>query len=427
MLYDIGFLIFSLLYIPTLLFKGKLHGDFLQRFGVYSDQTFGVLTPERKRIWIEAVSVGEVALCKTFLPVLKRELQGYDIVISTVTKSGNDLAKRLFAKEAAVIYFPLDFSWVVRKVVAMIDPSCYVMLETEIWPGLLKELSSRGVPCVLLNGRISDRAFARYRCAAPLLRRTMQRIVFFGMQSRLDAERVGCMGADAANVTVTGTMKFDIDLAAKDDAVAAIQRFIAFDPTDALFVAGSTHAGEEEILLDAYTKLVAEFPHLKLLIAPRHIDRAGEVARAIERSGFSPVSFSGRYLLPTTHNPLPVYILDTIGQLQAAYSRAALVFIGGSLVPYGGHNPIEAAVFEKPILFGPHMQNFRNVATLFIEGDGARQVHGEDELLAAARNFLQDENERARVGANATRIVSDNRGATEKSAAAIQRIVRGHA
>ncbi len=423
MLYDIGFLIFSLFYLPALIFKGKLHGDFHERFGIYSEGKRAKLTAANNVIWIQAVSVGEVALCGGLIPLLKKEFPGRDIVLSTITRRGNELAKKLFSDDAVVIYFPLDFSSVVRKAAGLIRPKLYIMIETEIWPNVLRELSRKRVPAALLNGRISDRSFGQYMLARPFLLKTLGRIRLFCMQSKEDAGRITEMGAPADRVRVTGTMKFDFDAAADDGAARRMRESLGLTEGAELFVAGSTHPGEEEVIVSAYSQLLKEFPKLTLLIAPRHVERAQEVGNTVRRFGFMPARLSSLNHGPWTMDHGPIYILDTIGHLNDAYAIATLVFIGGSLVPHGGQNPIEPASFEKPVIFGPHMSNFRAIAAALLKNGGAVQVKDARELLDKARALLKDRQAGLALGRNARKAIIENRGATGRNLRALKEII----
>jgi len=425
MLYDIGFAIFSLFYLPTLIFKGKLHRDFLERFGAYGAAKQKQLAACNNAIWIQAVSVGEVVLCKTLIPLLKEEFPASPIVLSTITRTGNDLAKKLYANEAIIIYFPLDFSFVVKKVMGLIRPRIYVMIETEIWPNMLKEAACRSVPSILINGRISDRSFGKYKLARPFLQTTLRTISKFCMQSDADAERIVSLGALRDRVVITGNMKFDIRPLHDPAKAEEMKRLLGLAAGDKLFVAGSTHRGEEEIAVRIFKELSREFRGLKLLIAPRHVERTREIEVLIKKIGFEPIRFS--YLPANRQTGKPantIFILDTIGQLKDAYAVATLVFIGGSLVKYGGQNPIEPAIFEKPILFGPHMFNFKNITAKFLEDRAAVQVADEKELLERSRFLLIDASKRSALGKNARRMVSENRGATERNLEAIVKLIK---
>lgn len=406
MLYDIAFLIFSIFYLPKLIFKKKLRGNFSQRLGFYDKAKAGELESGAGSIWIQAVSVGEVSLCKSLIPLLKRRFPQSKIVISTITKTGNELAKKLFSDKAVIIYFPLDLSFIVKRAVKFIRPKIYIMVETEIWPNLLRALSRSSVPAVIINGRISDASYGKYRLARPFLKKTFNRISFFCMQSNMDAERIMSLGAAPDRVRVTGNMKFDTESKADTSSAQAMSVSLGMKAGDLLIVAGSTHKGEEEAILSVFRALAKEFNSLKLLIAPRHVERAGEVKSLLNNAD------NGRIL-----------VLDRIGLLNSAYSIATLVFIGGSLVGHGGQNPIEPAVFEKPVIFGPHMFNFKDVVSLFIKKGAAIQVKDKDDLGLKISALLKDGAWRHRLGSNAKKIVSENRGATEKNLNVITRFV----
>ena len=423
MLYDIGFLIFSVIYLPLLIFKGKLHGEFPERFGRYARAKEKALLSGRDRIWIEAVSVGEVAVCKSLIPLLKEKFPGHDLVVSTITKTGNDLAKKLFSKDAAIIYFPLDFSFTVRRAVKYIKPMIYIMIETEIWPNLLSELSLNSVPSVMINGRISDRSIGKYRLVKPFLKNALSGIRAFCMQDTIDAERVISLGAPPDRVKVTGNMKFDAEVPSDIGASGNVRRFFGLSEDDPLFVAGSTHGGEEETIVEAFKELIHEFPKLELLIAPRHIDRVKEVEEIIKRSGFEPVRVSRLNSIPNTQYPIRIMILDTIGHLNEAYSAATLVFVGGSLVEHGGQNPVEPAVLGRAILFGPHMFNFKYITKVLLKEGAALQVTGKEELVRDSKMLLKDPLKRSELGDNAKRAIARNRGATNKNIEIIRKLI----
>ena len=388
MLYDLGFLLFSIFYLPTLIFKGKLHGEFGERFANYGKAKRAKLAGGKNTIWIQAVSVGEVALCKTLIPKLKESFPENSIVLSTITKTGNDLAAKLFSNDAAIIYFPLDFSFTVKKAAAAIRPAMYIMVETEIWPNLLSELDKKGVPSVMVNGRISDRSYGKYLAVKGFLKNTLDKINLFCMQSKTDAERIKALGAPEDRVRVTGNMKFD----AADISSGEMTE-------EDLFVAGSTHRGEEEIVLNVFKELAVEFPGLKLLIAPRHIERAGELKKLVANSA----------------SPARISVLDTIGSLSGFYKKAKLVFIGGSLVKHGGQNPIEPASFGKAVMFGPYMFNFKAVSEAFLDSGAAICVNNGKELLEQSRLLLDDKAERDALGRKARIVISSMRGATTRN------------
>lgn len=423
MLYDIGFLLFSILYIPTLIFKGKLHKDFLERFGIYGDPKRDRLFRASDVIWIQAVSVGEVALCKNLIPLIKKEFPERSIVLSTITKTGNDLAKKLFSGSAEVIYFPLDFSFTVKRAIDRIRPKIYIMIETEIWPNVLGYLKQKRRPAVIINGRISDRSYGKYKIVRRFMKKAMEDISLFCMQSDTDAERIISLGARADRVRVTGTMKFDAE-ALKGAPGTSIKEVFGVKADEKIFVAGSTHGGEEEHVLLAYKELVKRYPEMKLVIAPRHIERIAELEGIVTRSGLRSLRMSGNGGYgPDRRSPGDVYLIDKIGYLNDAYSVSEIVFIGGSLVPHGGQNPIEPAVFGKPVMFGPYMFNFKAVASLLLSGGGAVQVKSGKDIYTEACRIMDDPDLKASLGRNAKKIIDENRGATIRNINAIKEIM----
>jgi len=424
MLYDIGFLIFSIIYLPLLVFKGKLHREFLERFGRYALPKEQALLSGRDRIWIQAVSVGEVFVCKSLIPLLKEKFPRHDLVVSTITKAGNDLAKKLFSKDAVVIYFPLDFGFTVRRALKHIKPRIYIMIETEIWPNLLKELSFNSVPSVMINGRISDRSIGKYRLVKPFLKNVLSRIGAFCMQDTIDAERVISLGAPPDRVKVTGNMKFDFEVPVDIPSRDAIRQSLGLKEGEELFVAGSTHSGEEEMIVEIFKELYFEFPQLKLLIAPRHIERVEEIENVIRKSGLQSARISRLNEIRDTRYEIRILILDTIGHLNEAYSAATLVFVGGSLVKHGGQNPVEPAILGRAMLFGPHMFNFRYITKVLLEESAALQVAGKEELVKNLRMLLRDPLKRSSLGDNAKRAIAQNRGATKKNLEKISEILR---
>ena len=435
MLYNLGFLIFSIFYIPTLLFKGKLHGDFLERFGVYKKAKLDAIAASRGGIWIQAVSVGEVALCKTLVPAIKEKFPDKKIIISTITKGGNDLAKKLFSEDAVIIYFPLDFSFIAKKAVGILKPKLYIMVETEIWPNVLKTVNENHIPAILINGRISDHSFGKYKLVSLFLKNILAKIGAFCMQSEVDAERIRQLGAPKEKVMVTGTMKFDAEVKTDASLQQKTRELLGLEPGNELFVAGSTHEGEEAVVISAYAELIRQFPKLKLLIAPRHVDRAARVEALARKIGFETERVSNLNERRTLNHSLRsgsgqatkderrILILDTIGQLQNIYTVATIVFIGGSLVKHGGQNPIEPAILERPILFGPNMFNFRPAEKVLLDNSGAIKVSGESELFNAALRLLKDPEDRARLGANAKSAILKSRGATGRNIELISTLI----
>lgn len=395
-IYDIFFAVFALAYLPYLVIKGKAHRDFCQRLGILSD-IFKEIAPLGP-VWIHAVSVGEVLAAKNFIKGFAAKYPERRIVLSTTTTTGNAIARKVLDKNIVKFYFPLDFSFVTRRVVRLINPSAVAIMETEIWPNLILELSRRGIPLAIINGRLSERSFKGYRRVRFFFGKVLRKINLFCMQTTADAERIKALGGPAENVKVTGNMKFDVenpgDLAGRREAACEV----AGVREGQLLIAGSTHSGEEEIILDVYGRLTKEFPDLRLLIAPRHIDRAGAVKKLVEKMGFKKVR-----------------VLDTLGELTRLYEHATVVFMGGSLVKRGGHNIVEPAAFARAIVFGPHMFNFRSMAKTFLEHDAALRVADKEELLNTLRGLFRDKEKRVSLGGNAKKLLEKAKGATERN------------
>jgi len=362
--------------------------------------------PQLKRtIWVHAVSVGEVRAVEKLLERLRQQFPSTPIVVSTTTPAGQQLAQVRSDIVDHTFYFPLDLPWCVKRVIDRVDPEMVIIAETEIWPNFLRACRAHHARVVMINGRISDRSFSRYRVARRWLRRVFEDYTVIGMQSEVDRQRIEAIGADPRKVTVLGNLKYDAVASSRkmDIALAAFLR--DWEP---LWIAASTMPGEEEMVLDAFKELQKDHSNLKLLIAPRHPARFNVVAEIIEKKGFDVVR---RTHLAGSGN---VFLLDTIGELAAVFQYAAAVFVGGSLVPTGGHNVLEPARHGKPIVFGPHMENFRDIARLFLQAKAAIQIPNSNELAPAISNILANPGYAAGLGRNALAVIQQNTGATER-------------
>ncbi|MDD5561059.1 MAG: 3-deoxy-D-manno-octulosonic acid transferase [Candidatus Omnitrophica bacterium] len=420
-LYDFIFLIFALLYLPVYLFKGKFHRGFLRRLGFLPDG----LELDRP-IWIHAVSVGEAVSIKGLAGGLRKAYPGKKLVISTVTATGNKIAAGLTVEGDLLTYLPLDFSFIVRKVIKKVNPCLFIIAETEIWPNLITCLHKQKIPVFTVNGRISDGSYSGYRAVRFLIGPILRKIRQFCVQSDVDAARLRSLGVDGENIQVTGNVKFDIDLetAAGFDAQAFRQKlWLGLD--EKLWVCGSTHPHEEELIIEAYKKILPAFPKLKLLLAPRHPERSGDVGRLVSENHFMPVfisSISGA--CPTCINS-PVFILDLMGELPDYYSAADIVFVGGSLVKTGGHNILEPSSLKKPVFFGPYMFNFRDISRLFVENKAGIMVGDADDLVIKMKEVLGSSLLAKQLGGRAYDLIASNRGATGRNIGVIRRFVPG--
>lgn len=413
--YDFLFLIFSVLYVPYLLVKRKWHSGFVMRFGRFPKPLISELN-QKDNIWVHAVSVGEVLLISRLAQNLKGVFPLFRIVISTVTQAGFEVAQKTFPGDL-VIFAPLDFSFIVRRYIKLLKPKIYVAAETEIWPNLFYGLRQKRVPIVLVNGRLSDKAFRGYKIARPLLKQILSGVHCFCMQSESDAEKIKMLGADPQKIEVTGNMKFD----SLPTVEGLKERHRCFRDQDIPLVAGSTHPGEEEILLDVYQGLSEEFPNLRLIVAPRHIERTEEVAGLIEKKGLKILRFSKISDEPLEKNS--VVLVDTMGQLKELYAAAKLVFIGKSLAVRGGQNIIEPAFFAKPILIGPFMDNFKDITEIFLQESAIIQVKDQEELRLKLKELLKNLKAADAFGRRARSVVEKNAGATARTVKIISRIL----
>jgi len=368
-------------------------------------------------IWVHAVSVGEVLTARPLITELKRRYPNLRMFLSTTTMAGQQLARRSVRDVDAVFYFPFDLGFVVKRTLDLVRPRLFVMMETEIWPNLLRECHARGVKTAVVNGRLSSRSFPRYRMIRPMMRRVLEHIDRFLVQSEESARRFIDLGADPARVVVTGSLKFD-SIEATSTALQArardrVLRYFRLSGARPVIVAGSTMKGEETAVLRAFRKLRATAPTTLLILAPRNPERFAEAEQLARAEGWKVARRSD--LAIDTEPRVDVVVLDTIGELATVYQLGTVVFVGGSIAATGGHNILEPAVFGKPIVFGPHMENFLEIAEAFVTNGAGVQLAGEEELEEAFVSLMGDPVRRARLGAAARALVEANRGANEKS------------
>ena len=426
LLYSIVTLVVFVVVSPYFLCQALRHrkyvGSLGQRLG-YLPVSFNLDGEES--IWVHAVSVGEVLTARPLVTALQAEYPNLRVFLSTTTRTGQQLARRGALDVDAVFYFPFDWTFTARRTLALVKPRLFVMMETEIWPNLLRECRRQGIRTALVNGRISSRSFPRYRLVRRFFGRVLGDIDCFCVQSEATARRLAQLGADPARITVTGSLKFDsLDAHAPvpNRGHERVLRFFRLSPERVVIVAGSTLKGEEEAVIRAFNRLRASGAAGTLLIlAPRHPERCADVDRLCRQEGLTTVRRSD---LPIDAEPrADVVVVDTIGELAQLYQLATAAFVGGSLVPAGGHNIIEPAVFGKSIVFGPHMENFAEIAARFVADGAAVQVASGAELEEAVLSLVGDPVRRARLGAAAHALVEANRGAKERTLAAITELL----
>ncbi|HKP86324.1 MAG TPA: 3-deoxy-D-manno-octulosonic acid transferase [Blastocatellia bacterium] len=429
--YSFALTIAFLALLPYFIYQAIRHGkyasSFKQRLGRLPES---VRSDGRRSVWVHAVSVGEFLAAKPLIEALRRELPDWRLVVSTTTLTGQRLAlAERHARFDAVFYFPFDWAFAARRSLDHIKPSLVIILETELWPNFLRECRRRAVLTVIANGRISPRSFARYRRVRRFIARALDNVSLLVMQSEADAERARSLGARGGSVRVCGNLKYDLVSASeisdlKSEAAEEIDDLFALSSSPHLIVAGSTAPGEERVLLAALDEARRRrgLTDTRLIIAPRHPERFNEVAGIIAQSGFTfarrseAARFSGTEI--TDPRRVDVILLDTIGELASLYRFAAVVFVGGSLVARGGHNIIEPAVYAKPIIVGPHTENFRQIVGDFAEAGAVAQVCAAGEGVTASFTrelirLLTDPESAKAMGARAREILLKNGGATQ--------------
>ncbi len=374
----------------------------------------GKVDERAPRIWVHAVSVGEVNAMRPLIAELVA--QGKAVFLSTTTETGNKLAQKLFGSSVSVFYFPLDLQSTCRRSLRHIRPSLVLVAETEIWPNFILAVRRRGIPLMLVNGRFSDRSFRRYRRFRRLLAPLLGQFDHLCMQSRQDRARMLELGAPTEKVHLAGNLKYDYQLAADLEKTRLAERLAGLlraSGDEMIWLCGSTREGEESLLLETYVKLRREFPALRWLLAPRHPHRAEEIALLLRQAGLRVLRRSE--MAHVTKGAPDVIILDSIGELAYLYQVADLVFIGGSLIDTGGQNPIEPAHFGKPILFGPYMGNFAEISQTFVQSYAALQVQSSEELRARLRDLIRDPSARKWLATNARKVVRENQGALKRT------------
>ena len=417
-LLDILYLVFGLpFFLLKALLVPRVRAGWSERFGAVPD------LPGGHRLWIHCASVGEALLARTLLAGLEAAYPDAEIVFSTVTRTGRQTVETHFPGHR-VFYFPLDLSFVVRKVLNSIKPTAVILVELEVWPNFLGVAERCEVPVVVVNGRITERSARRYRRLGGLFRSTFRRVRHYAVQNTEYASRLAALGVSRDRITVAGTMKYDtVATEIEPASAAAYRRELRLREADTVLLGGCTHPGEDELLIDYAKCRQASGAPLRLVLAPRHSERCEAVERLLRAAGLTPVRKTAldAGTAPAGFEDGPHAILvDTTGELARLYAVATVVFVGGSLVEHGGQNMIEPAALGKAVVFGPHTWNFRETVDLLVANDAAVQIGGADELPATLDALLADPARRDRLGARARALIERSKGATERNVSAVR-------
>jgi 3-deoxy-D-manno-octulosonic-acid transferase len=427
-LYNLLLLISALFLVPYYLLLGLRYGKsrrgIRERLGFYSPEQLTTIQSKRT-IWIHAVSVGETRAAMPLIRKLHQEYPEYQILLTNVTETGHAIALTLEEVDLC-LFFPFDFSTVVRKALTTINPELIIIVETEIWPNFISQAHRADIPMILVNGRISDRSFPRYRLIRFLFQPILEKFSALCMQSQIDAERIAVLGAPDTRVENTGNLKFDYELIdVTEQQICQRKERYRLPEQTAIFVAGSTHAGEEKQLLEAYRQIAAQIDQkLILVLIPRRPERKKDVIALLKELKFQ---YQLRSTL-TEKDPLlsaeEVLLVDTLGEVLDFYSIADLVFVGGSLIPIGGHNLLEAALLAKPVIFGPHIQNFKEISAKMIRSGAGVKVADQLALVRQSVVLLNDPVRCRAMGEAGRSLIAENAGTTERTMRHITKFLR---
>jgi 3-deoxy-D-manno-octulosonic-acid transferase len=419
--YDMLLLLALVLSTPWWLLEMVRHGKYRigwrERLGKVPERLFNRVATDT--IWIHAVSVGEVLAVSRMVDELKDHLPGWRVVVSTTTDTGQKLARERFG-ENHVFYLPLDVSFAVQAYLRAVRPKLVVMAESEFWPNLLHEARNLGASIAVVNARVSDRSLPRYLRFRKLLSRVMRDVDIFVAQSEEDARRLAQIGAPAERVRVGGNLKFEVKPPGKPEILQPLCAALQREEVGPVLVAGSTLEGEEAMLIESFRQVAARYPNALMMLAPRHPERFETVAAQLAASG---IRWQQRSQWDE-HNPLGggLFLLDSIGELASLYQFADVAFVGGSLVPRGGHNVLEAAQFGIAIVVGPYTENFRDIVAVFRQAKALR-VATPESLTATLLTLLEDDAERTRLGQNAVAVMRSQQGATERTVEALLQLL----
>ena len=411
---------------PILAYRMLMHRKYREGWAEKLLGQLPIRESARPSVWFHAVSVGEVLLLERVVSALTAERPDLEIVISTTTSTGRAVARSKFP-DHTICYFPLDFSWSVRRAIRRVRPSAIVLVELELWPNFILQSKRAGIPLALINARISEHSFRGYRRIRFLMRKLLGCFDVLAVQNETYSKRLLMLEAPRLRLKVTGSIKFDqVESDRANPKTAELRRSFAIRDDETVFIAGSTQSPEEEIVLVTYLELRQKFPRLRLILVPRHKERFEEVAQLVLRNDallLRRTETENSTVTDASGPHRPVMLLDTLGELAACWGLADIAFVGGSLTDRGGQNMIEPAGYGAALLFGPNTHNFRDVVDLLLKGDAARVVDDGSELTAAVAEFLCHPGEARLRGQRARQLVLTQQGATAKTVQAITQIL----
>ena len=429
LLYNVALVVGAPFILLALFLKKRCRKGLAQRLGLVLPP---VGNPQAEVLWVHAVSMGEVLAIVPFVFAIHEAYPRLKILISTVTETGREAVENHLIGIAQHCYLPLDWPWTVRRFIRHVRPKAFIVIETELWPNLLKELHDKGVSAALVNGRLSTRSFHRYLCIKSFMKEVLRCFNLCLVQSAQDAHRMIELGANPERVHRTGNMKFDVELSGLDGQSKPVTfEFLGLHPHEVLVVAGSTHPKEESVLLASYKEILNTYANVVLLIAPRHIERSEQVVETIRSFGFEVVRRStleenGKGTLRNDERAR-VIVLDTRGELANVYALAQVTFVGGTFVPGGGHNLLEPASWGKPVLFGPFTDHCQEIANLLSESEGGKEVHDASEMASFVVSILDDQALALRMGQSARQVVLKNQGVVKRNVECLRPLLQSRA
>ncbi|MBU3949105.1 MAG: 3-deoxy-D-manno-octulosonic acid transferase [Proteobacteria bacterium] len=409
LLYQFIYTIIIICCVPfILLFAAAGNKRAAQRLGLRLPKEY----PKNKRIWIHALSVGEVISAIPLIEAIKLEYPDKEIVFTITTAKGLLIAKKELHEKVKIIPMPIDFWWSINRIRNHINPYFFVLVETDIWPALLNNLAQKNVKCFLVNGRVSPRTFKAYKRFSFIIKPVFNKFALCMMQSEHDAKRLIETGIDQNKILTTGNIKFDRQwLPMQKQERDNWLNKLSLSVEDDIWVAGSIHKDEEKIILNVFLQLFTQFPKLRLILAPRNIEESNKILKMAQEMGLNSILKTDR---DHDKNPYPVLILNTIGELSRIYGIGKIAFVGGSMVASGGHNLLEPASFGMPVLFGPYMHNFVLMSDLILKEEGGRQVNNENELYQNIKKLLENKDLCDRMGKNSKNFVDKHQGAIKQ-------------